>query len=262
MTAMPTFMDRILAPGALTVLFQPIVERDGGGFKLSAVESLVRGPKGTNLEPAEILFDYVRRKREEIRMDRACVAAVCEAARALPPELDISINVHSATIARDPGLVGFLVDEARARGIGPERLTVEIVEHASHWVGPGLTAGLSALRQAGLRVALDDIGLGQSNFKMIVDCRPDSFKLDAYFVRGVHADPYRQAVLQSVVVLAERVGARVVAEGVEERADLDAAVALGVSRFQGFLFSRGVAGAEIAGRAERNDWLEGPAAAA
>lgn len=249
MTNGQSVLDRILGPQGLSVVFQPIVESRDGGFRLRSVESLVRGPRGTNLESADILFDYVRRKREEVRVDRACVAAVCAAAQELPSGLDLSINVHSATLARDPAFVDYLLKEARSRQIEPERLTIEIVEHASGWAGQELAAGLRAIRRAGICVALDDIGLGQSNFRMIVDCRPDYFKLDAYFVKGAAADSYRQAVLGSIVVLSRMVGARVVAEGVEKQADLDMAVSLGISLFQGFLFSRAVPGPEIGGPA-------------
>ena len=247
----PDALARVLGPGGLTVLFQPIVQRRNGGFTLRSVESLVRGPKGTNLEPAEVLFDYVRRKREEIRMDRACVAAVCAETRALPQDLDVSINVHSATVARDERFVDYLLEQAASAGLGKERLTIEIVEHVSEWAGPGLAKGLDAVRGAGIRIALDDVGLRQSNLRMVVDCRPDYFKLDRYFVQGAHADGYRRAVLESVVTLARNVNAGVVAEGVEDEADLDTAASLGITLFQGFLFARAMPAGEVAAWARR-----------
>jgi EAL domain-containing protein (putative c-di-GMP-specific phosphodiesterase class I) len=58
-------LDAILEPGGLRVRVQPIVEVHGEEWRLHGVECLMRGPKGTNLESADILFEYVRRKREE-----------------------------------------------------------------------------------------------------------------------------------------------------------------------------------------------------
>jgi EAL domain-containing protein (putative c-di-GMP-specific phosphodiesterase class I) len=256
-------VSRILGSGGLSVRFQPIVERRDGGWELRGVESLVRGPVGTNLEPAEILFDYVRRKRAEARVDRACVAAVFAEARHLPSGLAVSVNVHAATITRDPDFVGHLLESAAGAGIGCGDVTIEIVEHAPRWAGPELASALAAVRDAGIRVALDDVGLGQSNLRMVVDCRPDWLKVDGYFVRGAHSDGYRRAVLASVVTLARSIGASVVAEGVEEEADLETALALGVTLFQGFLFSRAIPARELTAWADlRARAAEGCAAAA
>jgi EAL domain-containing protein (putative c-di-GMP-specific phosphodiesterase class I) len=226
-------LDAILAPGGLQVAFQPIVEIRGPARHIHSLECLIRGPRGTNMEPAAVLFEYVRRKREETALDRACVAAALKAARSLPHDVRLSLNVHAATLERDPEFVLYLGDEAEACGIPLSRLTVEIVEHAPLWSGPAFREALSALRDIGIGVALDDIGLGQSNYRMMIDCKPDYFKVDGYLVRGCRADFYRMAVLESVASLARRFGARVVAEGVEEEDDLIALGAIGVDLFQG-----------------------------
>jgi len=226
-------LDAILAPGALQVAFQPIVEVQGRDRRIHGIECLIRGPRGSNLEPAPVLFEYVRRKREEIALDRVCVEAVLEAVRGLPRELPLSLNVHAATLERDPEFVVFLTDAVEARSIELSRLTVEVVEHAPLWSGPSFREALSALRDIGVAIALDDIGLGQSNYRMMIDCKPDYFKVDGYLVRGCRSDYYRMAVLESVASLARRFGARVVAEGVEEEEDLFALGMVGVDLFQG-----------------------------
>lgn len=233
-----TLLDVILDPGGLSVLFQPIFEFDHGERKLHAYECLVRGPRGTNMESANILFDYVRRKREEPRVDRACIELALREAGHLAGTPRINLNVHASTLGRDPEFLVFLGDTADVNGIPPERLTVEIVEHAPPWDSPTFLGVLGALRSIGARVALDDVGLGQSNFRMILECRPDYFKVDRYFANGVHADYHRQAVFESVAQLARRFGGRVVAEGVETPADLETLLQLDVGLVQGHLFSQ------------------------
>jgi EAL domain-containing protein (putative c-di-GMP-specific phosphodiesterase class I) len=116
------------------------------------------------------------------------------------------------------------------------------VEHDVPRNGAAFSEALAGLRRLGVRVALDDIGLGHSNYKMILDCRPDYFKIDRYFVQGTGSDFYRQAVLKSVSELARPFGARVVVEGVENEEDLAAARAAGATLFQGFAFSRALPG--------------------
>ena len=185
-----------------------------------------------------MLLEYVRRKREESLFDRVCVATALAAARDLPGAPHLSVNVHASTLGRDQGFVPFLAGAAREQGIEAPRVTLEIVEHAPPWDGLSFLNAIAGAREQGMSVALDDVGLGQSNYKMILDARPDYFKLDRYFVKGAHSDVHRQAVLESVAQLALRFGGRVVAEGVEDTADLETAMRYGIDLIQGFLFSR------------------------
>ncbi len=235
---MNTLLDAILAPGALQPFFQPIFSVHGDAARLHSVECLVRGPKGTSAEFPNVLFTYVRRKREEIRVDRACLTALLQAARILPWEPRISVNVHASTLWRDTGFVKFIRDLAEDCGIAPRRLTVEIIEHAPYWDVAGIGRAIDELRNLGLRVAIDDVGAGQSNYNMILDCRPDALKVDAYAVKGCHADSRRVAVLESILTLAHKLGSQVVAEGIEEVADLEVLLGLGIYLIQGYMLAR------------------------
>jgi EAL domain-containing protein (putative c-di-GMP-specific phosphodiesterase class I) len=232
-----TLIDRVLEPGALTVSFQPVFESHGGAMKTHYLEALVRGPRGTSVESPEVLFEYARRKNRSAEVDRACVQAAFAEARCLSPQTHIGVNLHASTLAVDPEFLNVLGDAASQHGINPARLVVEIVEHAPPWDVEGFRNGLAGLRAIGARIALDDIGLGHSNYMMILECRPDYFKIDRYFVRGARHDFYRQAVLASVAQLARPFGAQVVAEGVETMEDLEAARAAGIGLVQGWLLS-------------------------
>jgi EAL domain-containing protein (putative c-di-GMP-specific phosphodiesterase class I) len=232
-----SLLDRILTPGELSVVFQPILEVRNGRRKLHAFECLIRGPHGTNLEPAEILLEYARRKHEECRVDRACVNAAFDAARVLQPEARLCVNVHASTLSLDESLPRFIHEAARTNLIDPSRLTVEIIEHLPACEAAAFLRALDRLRKIGVKIALDDIGLGQSNYKMILDARPDYFKIDRYLVTGAHCDTRRQAVLESIAQLAFRLNARVVAEGVEHSRDLVTVLSMGIDLIQGHLLS-------------------------
>jgi EAL domain-containing protein (putative c-di-GMP-specific phosphodiesterase class I) len=232
-----TLIDVILRPGALTAAFQPVFEAEGGAMKAHYFEALVRGPRGTSVESPDVLFEYARRKNRTAEVDRACLQAALGEARSLPSSSRIGINIHASTLAKDPEFLNMLGDAASAHGIEPARLVIEIVEHAPPWDVEGFRNGLEGLRAIGARIALDDIGLGHSNYMMILVCRPDYFKIDRYFVRGARDDFYRQAVLSSVAQLARPFGAQVVAEGVESNDDLEAARAAGIGLVQGWLLS-------------------------
>jgi len=231
-----SLLDRILERGSLTVHFQPILDVQQPRPQAHYLEALVRGPRGTTAEAPAILFEYARKKSQEALVDRACVDVILEAAARLPSYLTVGINVHASTLAMDAGFVGFLAAACGARAVSPRRLVVEIVEHAPPWDVVSFRAAVARLRALGARIALDDVGLGHSNYMMILECRPDYFKVDRHFVEGCHADFHRRAVLASVAQLAHPFGARVVAEGVEKPADMDAVRDLGITLVQGFLF--------------------------
>ncbi len=213
--------------------------------QLFALECLIRGPKGSNVERPNILFEYVRRKRAEAAVDRACIATALADAADLPGSPRLSLNVHASTLGRDPGFLAFLLDRAREAQIEPRRLVVEVVEHAPPLDVPSFRRTLTQLREAGIAIALDDVGLGQSNYKMILDVRPEIYKLDRYLVSGAWADPYRQVILDSLARMVRRLEARAVAEGVENRNELVAVEAAGIDLVQGFLLARPLSRAEL-----------------
>jgi EAL domain-containing protein (putative c-di-GMP-specific phosphodiesterase class I) len=241
----PTLLDAILAPGRLAVVFQPVFEVCATRPRLFALECLIRGPRGTNAERPSVLFEYVRRKRAEAVVDRACVATALADAAHLPGEPRLSLNVHASTLGRDAGFPSFLLDRASDARIDPPRLVVEIVEHSKPLDVPGFRRALTELRETGIAIALDDVGLGESNYKMILDVQPEIYKLDQYLVSGAWSDPYRQVILDSLARMVRRLGARAVAEGVEDDHELMAVEAAGIDLVQGFLFARPLSRADL-----------------
>ena len=225
-------LNAILAPGGITPVYQPIMKFESAPA-LQGFECLARGPKGTNFESAKVMFEYVRLKHEETVVDRACVVA----ALADAPKTHLTVNVHASTLVRDRGFTDFLCATAQEHGHSCERLTIEIVEHAPSWDSAALTAALDRLRHTGMRISLDDIGLGQSNFKMILDVRPDFLKLDRYFVESCHRDRNRQAVIASLAHLASHFGSELVAEGVDCAETAETLKGFGVRYMQGDWFA-------------------------
>ena len=229
---MRSVLETIVDPLALSVCFQPIFKIKGGAKHIDSVEALIRGPRGTNFARADILFDYVRRKRAEAAVDRSCFVAICNAASALPADVRVNVNVHAATLGHGPGFVEFFKHQAKKQSLNLDRITLEIVEHAPTCNVPQLTDSIIELRDAGVRIALDDVGLGQSNYRMMLDCHPQYFKLDAYFVRGLSVDLKRRAVVESLVALAKTLESAVVAEGASSEDDLAQLAKLGVDLVQ------------------------------
>jgi EAL domain-containing protein (putative c-di-GMP-specific phosphodiesterase class I) len=125
------------------------------------------------------------------------------------------------------------------------RVTVEIVEQDRGGEVSLLLANLIAMRRAGASIALDNVGLGYSNYQMMLDCAPDFLKVDRYLVTGCDRDLRRRAILDSVFLLGARLGARVVAEGVESLGELEFLTSLGLELFQGFLLCRPIPAVDL-----------------
>jgi len=232
-----TLLDTLKRPGAIRIEFQPMLTVTNGQTKLYALEALARGPVGSSIERPDILFEYARRKGEESQLDCLCIAQAIKLGAELPGAPPISINVHGSTLSACDDFVKKFLGAADAYGIAPERLMLEIVEHRAPWVMESFQSTLGALRDAGVRIAVDDLGVGASNFRMIVDCRPDHLKVDRYIVNGCTTDAMRAAVIASIVSLADSIGASPIAEGIENQEDLDVVTSLGVSIVQGWLFA-------------------------
>jgi EAL domain-containing protein (putative c-di-GMP-specific phosphodiesterase class I) len=231
---MRTLLHDILAVGGLSVVFQPVFEMADGQTTLFALEALARGPKGSNAERADVMFEYVRRKGREAEVDRACVETVLCAASKIPTRSAISINVHASTLEQDDDFARFLIESAERCGIAATRLILEIVEQQKYWDDERFFRAIGSLRDAGVRIALDDIGLGYSNYRTLIEVRPDFYKIDRYFVTGSCAKDNARAAIESIVHLARRLGGRAIAEGIESRADLETVCALGIDLVQGF----------------------------
>ena len=243
-----THIERLREPGAIRVEFQPILRLVGDEVQLYSLEALARGPQGSTLERAEVMFEYARRMGEETLVDLLCIGAALAAARELPGEPHLSLNVHGSTLS-EAGFADELLVLAAGHGVDPRRLMLEIVEHRTAWPMDAFGVTLQRVRAAGVRIALDDLGVAASNYRMLVDCRPDHLKVDRYVVHGCSQDRFRKAVLQSIVTLAAGCAAVPIAEGVEDAADLALLRELGIEHFQGWLWARSMPAAEIAGGA-------------
>lgn len=229
-------LESVLESGALTCHFQPIFNVQAEP-RLHGLECLIRGPRHAPFESAGALFAAARALGLEERLDRACVATALAEARSVPPEIELTLNVIAKTLASDLTFVPFLRTTAEPHGIDLSRVTIEIVPEGTFSTAKAFADALDALRALGVKISLDDIGLGSSTFRTILDVRPDYYKVDRYFVDGCATDGGRQAILEGIVLVARRLNGRVVAEGVEDGRDLSALESIGIVLAQGYLFS-------------------------
>jgi EAL domain-containing protein (putative c-di-GMP-specific phosphodiesterase class I) len=92
---------------------------------------------------------------------------------------------------------------------------------------------VARLRRSGFVVAIDDMGAGNSSLQSIVDLEPDYMKFDVALVRGIDRSLIKRSLLETLVELSQKIGARVVAEGIESEPELETLLGMGVPLGQG-----------------------------
>lgn len=162
-------------------------------------------------------------------LERRIFVRLGELLPAMPEAVTLLVNLHPQTLA-EPELCTEL---APLVPFAP-RVIFEITERSSlHDIG-GAREQVDRLRQLGFRIAVDDLGAGYAGLTSIALLQPDFVKIDMELVRGVEASATRAILIASVVALCERLGIRVIAEGVETAAEQARLVELGCDLLQGY----------------------------
>jgi len=238
MNDLPSLMDRIMIPGEVRTIYQPIFRMTAEKSEIFALEALTRGPRGTNIECADVFFEYVRRKRKEDLVDLACLKSAIRNAAGLPSFGRLFVNVHASTLAKNQCFVDSLECICSFFSFSPRNLVIEVIEHSPYWDRGEFVLSTRRLREMGVQIAVDDLGVAYSSFKVILDSDPDYLKIDMYITRGCHGDRTRRSMIESFLLLGNEVGAGLVAEGIETVEDFRTLQAMGVSLFQGYLLAK------------------------
>jgi len=242
-------VETALADGRVEPFYQPVVRVDGEGVvHLSGVEALVRIREhdGTILSPAVFLpalGDHPLAARIDFRVVRRAIADVADwQARAIVPSgFGVAMNIGPAAM-RHPDLAAIVADEAVQHAVDPDVILIEIPETVQT-VDP---ATIAKLREIGVRIAIDDVGVQFSNLERMVDIHADVAKLDRRWIPSMAtAEVSKSEVLRTLVEQCKSLGLDIIAEGIETKKQLEMLQALGVENYQGFLFGRPVSVSEF-----------------
>lgn len=167
---------------------------------------------------------------------QACQQAKAWHAAGLP--LTVAVNISPAQL-RHPDLLEAVDAALSASGLEPSLLELEITENLVVELEGGTAIGcIVGLAARGVRLTIDDFGTGYSSLAYLKRLPVQKIKIDRTFVRVIGNDPEGEAVVRAIITLGQTLGKRVVAEGVESRAQLDFLRMLGCDEVQGYLYSR------------------------
>ncbi|MDX1643497.1 MAG: EAL domain-containing protein [Thermoanaerobaculia bacterium] len=220
----------VMSRNELGVFAQPIIGL--GTDRAVGWEILVRGPEGPFCNPTE-LFRAARAQGNLVELDTQCLKACYQAAVEAPLDGFIHLNVLPSTLLEIPvdSLLAVFRNGSRAR------VCIELSEQQFIGHPHQLIEQCRALRKAGVRLAIDDIGAGRGNFDSVILLEPDVIKIDISLVRGAGDDSRKYRLIERLVLLANALEVEVVAEGIEDANDLDAMSELGIALGQGYYWT-------------------------
>ena len=251
---------QIIDGGGIITHFQPIFSAKQKS--VIGVEALSRGvnPENRSLIPPNALFEMAAAEQVTWELEHLCRQTALQTfanLRGGQENLLLFLNFDASSLDAGPASEGGLlfinfdpsvaetgVDVANGflrrvtqLGLDPGRIAVEILESKFNNLHR-LEEVLCAFRQCGFLLAIDDVGAGHSNLDRIPLIRPDIIKVDRSLITRIDGDYHKQETFKSLAQLARRIGALVVAEGVETKMEALISLELGADLLQGFYLAR------------------------
>jgi diguanylate cyclase len=226
----------------LSLSYQPKVGlRDG---TITSSEALVRWQHPTRglMLPDEFV-PLAERAGLVPGLTRAVLAQAISFHAERCPHVGVSVNISHRDVV-DDNLAEYIADLLRIYGYPAEKLTLEITETELAHDPDRASRSIANLRSAGIRISIDDFGVGYSSMARLLDLEVDEVKIDKSFVLAIDEDSRAIAIIRSTVELAAALGLQVVAEGIETARVLAQVLRAGVDVGQGYVITRPLAGTD------------------
>lgn len=225
-------LEAAIAHEQVDVLFQPLIDPATG--IIMGAEALARSAVAND---AQLLFSRAAAGGLAERLSRLVQRKALRTAAAWEGPLKglgLSINVLPADLAR-PNYELWLLDEVLSAGMDPRRVTAEITESALLTDQEAVAERLTRLREAGMKIAVDDFGTGYASLAYLISLPLDSIKIDRGLIADIVGGERDRIVVRAMIHLARELDLRVVVEGVETTGQLDLLAEWGCDLYQGFL---------------------------
>ncbi len=204
---------RLIEEGRVTSVFQPIWNLQNES--LLGVEALMRPDPSYGLSGPAEAFDVAEQLGRVHPLDVLCIHSALRSAPALDPGVLLFLNLAPLTLDLDAENGDWLRHALEEVGYSPQDIVIEVTERIG-----GRTASviksLNRLREQGFRLAIDDVGTGNSGLEMLRQIDAEFVKIDRSIVVAAAQEPGARAVLMAMATFAHQTGAFVIAEGIED----------------------------------------------
>jgi diguanylate cyclase (GGDEF)-like protein/PAS domain S-box-containing protein len=246
---------RAITSGQLALVYQPVVALETG--RITGAEALVRWdhPRRGRLSP-DAFIGIAEETGLIVQLGQWVLEEACQQLRTwqltLPADAALSMSVNlSVRQLEQASIVDAVRDVVDQFALDPKTLTLEITETVVIDHMEDDRSRLTALKDLGVQIALDDFGIGYSSLRYADDLPVDVLKVDRSFVSGI-TDAEPTPVLEAIVALGRRLGVHTVAEGIENPNQISALKAIGCDLGQGYWFSPPIAPEAFAELLTRN----------
>jgi diguanylate cyclase (GGDEF)-like protein len=214
----------------VSLVFQPVVDARSGGVAWHEALARIALPDGERVS----IMRYVEaaEKLGLVHLLDRRVLELAVAALNAHPAASLAVNISAETIVDEDWRQHLLGLLRRNSAIAP-RLLIEITETAAPGDLQEAAEFVARLHEAGIRIALDDFGAGQTSFRSLRALGVDLVKIDGDFVSGMSSRIEDRAFVRAIISLATDIGFRTVAERVEDDATADMLREMGVDYLQG-----------------------------
>jgi diguanylate cyclase (GGDEF)-like protein len=227
---------KVLKEKSITPLFQPIIDLQNQG--ILGWEALSRGPKNSPFHSPLTLFDMAENLGKLFPLEKICrELAITEFGQVLPHQ-KLFLNIHPRTIGDPNFSPGETIRLLNRCGLQPENIVFEITERHSVKDFKNFHQTMEHYRNQGYNIAIDDAGTGYSGLCTIAEIKPDYIKLDKSFIDNIDTNKVSRALIETFTDFANKIGARVIVEGIETKNQALAVTDMGVHLGQGYFFAR------------------------
>jgi diguanylate cyclase (GGDEF)-like protein len=209
---------RLIEKGRVTTLYQPIWDLEAG--RLLGVEALTRPDPAYALSGPAEAFDIAEQLGLVHRLDEQCSQSALSNMPELEPDGLLFLNLAPLTLDLDADGNEWLSELVRREGRSPERVVIEVTERFGGRTS-AVVETLRRLREQGFKIAIDDVGTGNSGLEMLSSIEAEFVKLDRSIVGAAPTEPGARAVLMAMATFAHQTGAFVIAEGIEDEDALE-----------------------------------------
>ncbi|MCZ8375695.1 MAG: EAL domain-containing protein [Beijerinckiaceae bacterium] len=234
---------RAIAHNEFELHYQPIIDLESN--RPHAFEALIRWrhPQKGLLMPAYFI-DIAEESGLILQIGELVLRQACETMARLPIDVSVSVNLSPIQF-RNHQLAVSVVNALAASGLSPHRLVLEITESVLMADDYRTVDILKQLRMLGVRIALDDFGVGHSSLSYLQKFPFNKIKIDKSFVQNNEDGTMNTAIRRAILSLGQDIGIDVIVEGVETETQRDMLIYEGCRYVQGYLFGRPRPEAEI-----------------
>jgi EAL domain-containing protein (putative c-di-GMP-specific phosphodiesterase class I) len=219
----------------IKVLAQPIFSLSTG--KIFGWEILTRGPEHTPYYKPLELFNFAYQAKLLVQLELLVFKKSFLVMSKKTAQLPVFINVSVPSLSNPYFFAEVKKLLAQFPEINPNQIVLEITERHVIEDFAAFHQAISAFRQAGFKFAVDDLGAGYASLHMISELLPDVIKVDRSIIHQIDSHEIKDSVLQALLLVARKIGSRVVAEGIETEAEAKALLKKNVDFAQGFFFA-------------------------